>query len=581
MILDVAIRTENLLQQLSAQLVCHNSVYNCSLTQWRQAQSSHRSSENAASVTSPQVAISPGTVSNANRAAGSPDHVSNAIISPLHASTTESILSWPHFAEFRNLIKESKFSVFHLENKRYPFMPQSPMSQPYCTKREVERVIRCFERGINFWYPTMTRSKTRELEAHIIHGNFQETTESCLALLIMALGCASALVQSVATKEIHDGNIEEFQNEQRILGTLFFDCAFKRISLVQAEFTAEAVQCLFFAGYDSRYKICTNLLQSSSSNAQQRLYFSFLQRPLQAWSFISAAATKCRLLLSYEVEEQNPAQAECLRRVFWSCYILESDFLAELSALPQTGIAEIESSIPLPSEYCTQESQADQEQSSLYFLACISMRRLLNRVHDLLYARDAGVGFDNQQFPSVVSELGYQLEEWKDLLPFKFQFVVNLEPTRSTEGAFLRQRYLTCKSVIYRPYLTWALSNKAGLEQCSPIVYEGSRLCLEACWMHAQNLRSLPHTIMVDTWICSLSMASVILITLAASRVPALGHLISRDILDIGPHVHDLLTRWMNIPGGDVSPSVLESTKLIANVSTLLKLSWHERGIGE
>lgn len=133
------------------------------------------------------------------------------------------------------------------------------------------------------------------------------------------------------------------------------------------------------------------------------------------------------------------------------------------------------------------------------------MRRLLNRVHDLLYARDAGVGFDNHQFPSVVSELAHQLDEWKDLLPFSFQFSVNLDHTRTEEGAFLRQRYLTCKSVIYRPYLTWALSNSGAAEECPPIVYEGSKLCLEACWMHAQNLRSLPHTIMVDTWICSLS----------------------------------------------------------------------------
>jgi hypothetical protein len=179
--------------------------------------------------------------------------------------------------------------------------------------------------------------------------------------------------------------------------------------------------------------------------------------------------------------------------------------LAELSALPQTGIAEIESLIPLPGQYSTQESQSDQEQSSLYFLACISMRRLLNRVHDLLYARNDGVGFDNNQFPSVVSELGHQLEEWKDLLPFHFQFSVDLDPTKSPEGAFLRQRYLTCKSVIYRPYLTWALSNGEEEVECPPIVFEGSRLCLEACWMHAQNLRNIHHTIMVDTWICSLS----------------------------------------------------------------------------
>lgn len=133
------------------------------------------------------------------------------------------------------------------------------------------------------------------------------------------------------------------------------------------------------------------------------------------------------------------------------------------------------------------------------------MRRLLNRVHDLLYARGAGVGFDTSQFPSVVSELAFQLDEWKELLPYPFQFSVNLEPTRTEEGAFLRQRYLTCKSVIYRPYLTWALSNGENIEGCPPIVMEGSRLCLQSCWMHAQNLRGLRHTIMVDTWICSLS----------------------------------------------------------------------------
>lgn len=133
------------------------------------------------------------------------------------------------------------------------------------------------------------------------------------------------------------------------------------------------------------------------------------------------------------------------------------------------------------------------------------MRRLLNRVHDLLYARDTGVGFDSRRFPSVVSELGYQLEKWKDLLPLPFQFSTDLEPTRTQEGAFLRQRYLTCKGVINRPYLICALSNSDYPGQLSPAMYEGCRTCLDSCWMAAQNLQSFQHTVMVDTWICSLS----------------------------------------------------------------------------
>jgi hypothetical protein len=182
-----------------------------------------------------------------------------------------------------------------------------------------------------------------------------------------------------------------------------------------------------------------------------------------------------------------------------------SDYLAELSALPQTGISDIESSVPLPGVYHTHESPVHEEQSSVYFLACISMRRLLNRVHNLLYGRDTGVASDQHQFPSIVAELAHQLDGWRDLLPPHLQFTVDSKLVRNPTGAFLRQRYLACKSVIYRPYLIWALSYTGAVNQFPPSVYEGCKICLEACLLHAQNLSSFPHTVMVDTWICSLS----------------------------------------------------------------------------
>lgn len=52
------------------------------------------------------------------------------------------------------------------------------------------------------------------------------------------------------------------------------------------------------------------------------LYFAYLQRPLQAWSYINTTAARCRLLLSYG-SSNSPDENECLRRIFWSCYILE------------------------------------------------------------------------------------------------------------------------------------------------------------------------------------------------------------------------------------------------------------------
>lgn len=238
------------------------------------------------------------------------------------------------------------------------------------------------------------------------------------------------------------------------------------------------------------------------------LYFAFLRRPLQAGTYINAAAAKCLLLLSYPPTHSTPEDTERIRRIFWSCYILESDYLAELS-VPLSGVGRIESSIPLPGNYPTHATPQEEEQSSLYFLACISMRRLLNRVHQLLYARDTGAceSLDNARFPVVVAELDHQLEEWRDVLPAAFEFDVDLDSNPASEhGRFLRQRYLTCRSVIYRPYLMWMLSGIASnAQRASEEVLGNCKACLDACLLHILHLRGFAHTVLVDTWICSLS----------------------------------------------------------------------------
>lgn len=133
------------------------------------------------------------------------------------------------------------------------------------------------------------------------------------------------------------------------------------------------------------------------------------------------------------------------------------------------------------------------------------MRRLLNRVHNLLYAKETGASLDDARFPYIVSELDHQLEEWRDLLPSNFQFTVDTQMVSTQHGGFLRQRYLTCRSVIYRPYLMWILANSNEATEPAPNVLEKCQTCLDACLLHMLNLRDFTHTVMVDTWICSLS----------------------------------------------------------------------------
>ncbi|KAF2836365.1 putative C6 transcription factor [Patellaria atrata CBS 101060] len=544
LILEVALRSERLLHEMKAELSNVSGLINAS----NFSNNNNNNNFSAPNDISPWVLPSPATVTSMNRG----DMIENAMISTLQTCTTQEILTWPHFNQFPSLQPESRSVdlIFQLESSRPQLPERTSFIYPYATTAEIDKILDAFQRNVNFWYPTMSLTRLMELRTRLISGGLNSNTDSCLALLVMALGCASGLVESECDYASCSNNMSDIRRPHRIMSEVYFDGAMKMIHRAFMDMTTDAAQCLFFAA----------------------LFFAFLQRPLQAWSFLTNSAKKCQLILSYPISAANPTETECVRRIFWSCYILESDYLAELSALPQSGIADIESSVPLPGEYYTQKQVDSQEQSSLYFLACISMRRLLNRVHHLLYAKDTGASIDDARFPSIVAELSHQLDDWRELLPPPLQFSLDNHPTTNALGGFLRQRYLTCQSIIFRPYLMWALANCTGNKAIPPAVLEGCEHCLDACILHILNLRSFPHTVMFDTWICALSMASAMLILLAASQLPVLlqPNIASRATL-LGPHLEQLLRTWMHIPGASVSPSVEHSVRLIKRVDNIFK----------
>ncbi|RAL64640.1 hypothetical protein DID88_001673 [Monilinia fructigena] len=420
---------------------------------------------------------------------------------------------------------------------------------PYIVSSELDHIVESFQTNVNFWYPIMSNNKRNQLRKHILLRKLEQpTTLSVLALLMIALGCASQSVANIAVPRDLTPDEIDYYKGRKLMADVFFDEVLRKLYIPHTEMSSNAVHCLFYTA----------------------VYFAFSQRPLQAWEYINASAAKCRLLLSYHSSGESAKDIECLRRIFWSCYILESDYLAELSGLPESGLASIESTIPLPGNYNTHDAQVDEEHSSLYFLACISMRRLLNRVHNLLYAKETGASLDDARFPFIVEELDHQLEEWRDFLPTALQFVVDTQPAQGQHAGFLRQRYLTCRSVIYRPYLTLVLTNHSQDINVVPNVLEKCRNCLSACLLHIVNLRGFAHTVMMDTWICSLSMTGAMLILLAASRVPYLRNLLGQDVTIIGSHLQTLIKRWVQIPGDNRSPSIDQSLRMIGEIDVFL-----------
>ena len=176
-----------------------------------------------------------------------------------------------------------------------------------------------------------------------------------------------------------------------------------------------------------------------------------------------------------------------------------------MPTLPQNFNAEIESAISLPGKFHSHEAIEEEEKSTLYFLASISLRRLLNRAHYILYDRDIGLQIDSDHFPSVNQELARQLQDWYEALPSSLQFPEDGKTADGPHSEYLRQWYLSCRSVIYRPFLEWALVNPFSDLYNNQRVLDGCQAAFDTCFIKLRYLKQAPYTVLVDTWPCSLS----------------------------------------------------------------------------
>ena len=170
----------------------------------------------------------------------------NAVLAPLHTSATESILKWPNFDAFPSLRFEEGVSVFHLEHLRPPVLEKPTAMYPYVSGDVVEQIIEAFQQNINFWYPTLSKDKVQDLTAKITSGDLDQSCNSCLALLLMALGCACDSIATVFKGGDVDMEDSEHQQQRRRMAESYFDGAMKRLHTASFEISTDAAQCFLF-----------------------------------------------------------------------------------------------------------------------------------------------------------------------------------------------------------------------------------------------------------------------------------------------------------------------------------------------
>lgn len=210
-----------------------------------------------------------------------------------------------------------------------------------------------------------------------IESNFGYDTESCIILIVLALGC-------LAVKAYEEG---DFALPSRMASTTrgfvrpewydlvlddppglkFFNEARHRIGLLMHQNDLPIGQF---------YMLCT-------------LYYAQLLRPMDSWTMVNRAALCCISMLCREdAVDFNNWEGDMLSRLFWNTLMYETIITQELN-LPPSGLLNHESEVPIPKfTACPRPKTSisgllvDEDDSffNFHFLAQAAHRIILTRI---------------------------------------------------------------------------------------------------------------------------------------------------------------------------------------------------------
>lgn len=373
-------------------------------------------------------------------------------------------------------------SVLSVENLM-PFNP--PLPPPDITRNEADELVAAFFATAHSNHPVLNQDVFRDTYNRFMSSTLNTSLESAQCLVVLAIG---AVLQSLPDDEHSFCETPPgIMYMQQVLPTLILHSSWS---------------------FSSSLVLPQTLVLAS-------LYFAYIVRPLQSWKLIQAASSNLQLKLSaIKTREESPSSKETIIRLFWSCFLIESDRLAELE-LPRSGLQQLTDSISLPD--CTNLGLM---QSTCY-LAEISIRRLLNRVHNSLYPRkqhflalsataltapeDMSLA-EVLSMTSVCDELYSQLQMWHASIPEAFR--PSLDVTMSSHGdsdreRILRIRYYAARHIIWRPFVIYIANH--GMEGVPNVILDRAMVCLDSCRNYIHNATIVLQRPSVYTWTFSLS----------------------------------------------------------------------------
>ncbi|RSL95413.1 hypothetical protein CEP52_012090 [Fusarium oligoseptatum] len=245
-----------------------------------------------------------------------------------------------------------------------------------------------------------------------------------------------------------------------------------------------------------------------------------------------------------------------LSRLCWTCFVIECDSLSEFH-LPRSGIE-----VAIDRMYFPRLGNHT-DRDGLMFLALCSIRRLLNRIHNAVYASGTKEALSSpnsstlsisdptgqqsalsvlMSLEGVFGELERQLDVWYDSLPEIIKPDLSSTVPQDTQDAWLRLRYWSAKHIISRPSLIYATTWPDG-HGLPGFVARYSAMCIESS---RNYIKTGVHTLDKRThfsWMTIQACLSNSMILSMAATTPKLQHLVP-DIDSMLRETSDFIQPW-------------------------------------
>ncbi|TQS32885.1 hypothetical protein Golomagni_06786 [Golovinomyces magnicellulatus] len=406
---------------------------------------------------------------------------------------------------------------------------QSLSKTPGVDLSNTQAYIESYFEKVNVWYACVNPFAWKSQYRTALSNGFREGPESCIVLLVLALGQASSR-----------GGISSIDPEEDPPGMQYFMAAWCLLPGMMTTNSVLAAQCHLLAA----------------------AYLFYLVRPLEAWNLLCSASTKLQLLLMAP-ERIQPQQKELVERIYWNTLLFESDLLAEMD-LPHSGVVQFEEKVGLPGGFEGNEEDQVGTDDLWYFLAEIALRRLLNRVSQLIYSKDEPV--TAARLGPIVTELDYQLTQWYNSLPRPLQFPFTRVALTDPVQTVLKLRFYACRTIIFRPYVLAVLDSEHMIED--PTVRENCEKCLESSVKQLEHITEHRAGQMPYIWQGAMSMTSQTLLILGSSLCPPLRSILlslvpSQQALDkiIDDVVQEVQTYRHLAPSLDLAADIIKEAR--------------------